>query len=228
MDIPALESTVNQFEFWVQLFAVIVAVGIVGEVALGYKLWRATQKLSAAQRKEIVALQNTTAEAKQKQTEAAERLEKLKIRQEPRIATVGQLAKALESKPPGKAEILFQEGDGEVFQFAGWLKSILVYSKWEVSEPRIIGETVSGSYSGIPVDELRKFPSPMRLGAAPVGVSIIANRKTMDRWFSSKSKEINPLKALLSALNDSDIRVGLGQDDSSLPDDFLRIVIAPK
>jgi hypothetical protein len=152
--------------------------------------------------------------------------EKLRARQEPRAMAVSKLMFALEGKPSGVAEVLYQDGDGEAASFASLFESVLVYAKWKINDhAQPIGDRVSGSYSGIPIEELRKMSAPMRLGATVIGVSIIANRRTMD---TMRDKEINPLKALLQALAASDIRVALGQDDSSLPDGFLRIVVAQK
>jgi hypothetical protein len=152
-------------------------------------------------------------------------LERLRARQEPRSSAVPTLIKVLEGKPTGEVEILFQDGDAESLEFTLWLEKVLIYSKWKVSEPRPIGDTVSGSYSGIRKEDIQTMPPAMRLGASLIGVTIVANRKTLD---TMKDKETNPLKALLYALMASDIRAKLGQDDSSLPDGFLRIVVAPK
>ncbi len=153
------------------------------------------------------------------------RLEKIQNMQAPRVALAWKIDKSLEGKPAGTAEIFYQEGDGEVYEFAGWLKSLLVHAKWNVTEPRPIGDTISGSYSGISRDEVQKWSSTMRLGAHGDGVTIIANGKTM---ITLRDKEINPLKGILSALVALDIRVSLGQDDISLPDGLIRIVVAPR
>src|ERR1041384_2844419 len=126
------------------------------------------------------------------------RLNRIGNRVTPRVALVGKLVENLEGKPSGWAEILYQEGDGEVWDFAGWLKSVLLHAKWNIEEPRPIGDTVSGSYSGM-ISSMRQFPPPMRLGAAPNGVTIIANRKTMD---TIRDKKLAALTALLKALAD--------------------------
>jgi hypothetical protein len=156
-----------------------------------------------------------------------DRLRKLRRERESRVSLIADLLKALEDQPRGVAEIVFHDGDGEAGDFARWLKSTLIYHKWDVrSVPCPIGNTVSGSYSGIPSEEIRKFSPAQRLGASSTGVSLIANRRTIEKMM--RRQETTPLRALLLAMNKCDIRCGLGQDDASLQDDLIRVVVAPK
>ncbi|MDQ1611463.1 MAG: hypothetical protein QOG00_1394, partial [Pyrinomonadaceae bacterium] len=217
-----LRLSLDDADFWLKVISGVLAAFtfLAGAAAL------VTGTISGNRQAERVAvLEKATAEAKQKQVEAEVQLAKLRNRQEPRITAVSKLIESLKGKPAGVAEILYQEGDGEAYNFATWLNSVLVYSKWQVSEPRPIGDTISGEYSGIPIEALCEMPSPMRLGASPFGVSIVTNSRTMEML---SAKEMNGYKALFVALSSADIRMGSTQIDNTLPDGFLRIVVAQK
>jgi hypothetical protein len=98
-------------------------------------------------------------------------------------------------------------------------------AKWEVSEPRPIGDNDrSGDFSGIPMEEVRKFPPPQRIGAMSSCITLIGNsdlKEVLGKEFRS------PLKDFLRALNSAGI-VAVPSTDSTLPDNFVRVVVAPR
>lgn len=57
----ALEASVATWETWVQLFAVLVAIGIVGEVGVGVRLWVLHKRLQSIQRAEDLNQEETIA-----------------------------------------------------------------------------------------------------------------------------------------------------------------------
>jgi hypothetical protein len=151
-------------------------------------------------------------------------LSRIKAQGTPRVGSVSKIDKELAGKPTGEAEILFLLDD-ESEEFAGWMKALLLHAKWKISEPRPIGDEVSGSFSGFAPDEIRHWSAAKKLGASGEGISIIGNEKTLKTFLEN---EINPLRGLYFALARSNIKVAIGHEDKSLPDGFLRIVIAPR
>jgi hypothetical protein len=196
-DISSLTLQVQQlgrsYDSWMLLSQILI-----GITAVATLLYFGASSMALKRGKELKAASEALDKAKD---------ERVARRQAPRVANVGLLVEALKDKPTGKAEILYLDTDGESADFARWLKYVLTYSNWDVAEPRPIGDAVSGSYSGIPIEEVRKWPAPTRLGAATTGVSIIMNAKTQDAMM--RGKEPTPLKTLLSALAAAEVRAGV-------------------
>jgi hypothetical protein len=161
-------------------------------------------------------------EQREKTAKAELQLKRVSDRQASRVSFAGALLKTIEGTKPSKAEILFQVGDNEVYECAFLLKAMLSYAKWEVVEPRPIGDNDrSGEMSGIPIEEVRKWPPPRRVGAMSNFITLISNREILEL------SDNTPITDLLRALNFADFTAMPGTD-KSLPDDFVRIVVAPR
>lgn len=180
--------------------------------------------LGNRQAEKIAGLDKATAEAKQKQAEAELQLEKLRLGQEPRAQRVtAGLRNALKGKPTGKAEVIYQENDAEVFEFAQALNMGLAASSWEVPfEPRPLDDMVSESWKDPRLVSI--LSRSMRVFASPTGLTIVANSKMIEAMDANKN---TPATALQSALIALSFRVNTGVDDS-LPDGFLRLVVMQK
>jgi len=79
----ALESAIASLEMWIQVFAVLVAVGIVGEVGFGVRHWILSRRLKAVQHAEdlnqeqnIAKLNKEAGDARQDAAQALERAAK--------------------------------------------------------------------------------------------------------------------------------------------------------
>jgi hypothetical protein len=66
----ALEAAVGSAETWVQLFALLVAIGIVGEVGYGVRLWILNRRLHVIQHTEDLNQEETIAGLKMDANEA--------------------------------------------------------------------------------------------------------------------------------------------------------------
>lgn len=162
---------------------------------------------------------------------AEKQLALVRKRQDPRIfnATLAPLLDALKHKPPGTAEILYEEGDGEVFDFAGMLERCLRSNGWEVTPARPIGNTVNGVYVEAGFSDLNSWRATMRLGAAATGVSIIMNPK-MAATVETNPEYMAPFDTLVGAFTASGIQFNPipVQPDPLIPDGLFRIVVASR
>ncbi|MBZ5566106.1 MAG: hypothetical protein LAP13_27270, partial [Acidobacteriia bacterium] len=76
----ALEAALSRTEFWLQVFAVVVAVGVTGEAIFGVRLWLMGRRLRAIQQSED--LKNRTEIARLRAEAEGERLARVEIEEQ--------------------------------------------------------------------------------------------------------------------------------------------------
>lgn len=172
------------------------------------------------QDKEILSLKTGFEQQREKTAEANIRLEELRKSQEPRRLTQ-QFAEALKGRPTAKAEILYQPDNGEAFNFASAVFGAMKLSKWIVGLPRPISPEDIKKMEGDP-EVMNMFPSTMRVGGQPTGISLVANKiDPLPR------EELTPFNSLLKAFMSDGFGVGGGLD-KGMADGEVRIVIGAK
>jgi hypothetical protein len=153
--------------------------------------------------KEVVVLQKEAAEARRRQAEAEKQLAEVKIRQTPRNLRIpsDMVLSILNTAPPSKAIIWYQQADAESALFAMGLNLRLRDAGWQILEYKAI-------------------PSSIVYGAGNQDIDFLM--RDLHVIHSSDS-----LQALVRVLELAAITWG-GLGDPKLPDDTPRIIIHPK
>lgn len=225
MDASALESA----ESWLAVFwwAKLVAAGL---VALGVAMefggdWisRPFEKtVEDARKLELAELHKQSDEAKvetarlSKEAETARKetaqakleLQRLK---NPRSITPDALKAELENKPKGKAIVLYVKECSDCEWLSFWLVAGLHHSGWELanSAPMPLPPTAVNSILSSPAASA---------GGQPWGVSVVANTN------ADGSVQSALMWALTRLLGEN----GHGGVDKTLPDGFVRVIVAPR
>ncbi len=153
---------------------------------------------------------------------AEARLSELQRQRLPRMLQLTKFIEALKPKPHATAEIMYKKDDGEAFSLAWQINGGLSAAEWEVSRPVPIPEGLtSGVMSTVDPDLLHGFPLSVRIGAQPMGVTIIA------RTLPANPAMDVPFNALTHALSESLGQV-YGGFDPVLPEDSIRIIVLQK
>lgn len=155
--------------------------------------------------KEVANLQIEAAEAKRREAEAQTRLAKVEQSKEPRSNRfkLDLIVPILEAAPPGKAMVVYTQGNLESHFLAISLQAALQQAKWQNMG-------------------FKAVPSTMDYGAASVEGDIFFLVKTLSSWRSES------VQALVKALSKSGYTVGGAAEDLELPDDAIRILVQPK
>lgn len=189
----ALEASIVALETWIQLFAVLVAIGIVGEVGFGARIWVLHKRLQIVQHTEDLAQEETiarlnkeTGDAQKAASEANERTAKAELElarlKAPRVLTESQqneLIRKLKAFPETVIAVDFEYADGEakalamqifvVLGKAGWKPSIAPHSSaWSAANTigivvNTFGELKRG---GVPIPPQRFAPAAEALSNA--------------------------------------------------------------
>jgi hypothetical protein len=166
---------------------------------------------------EIANSNKQAAEANQKAEE--ERLARVKIEERlaPRIINRGVFLEALKGKPKAPVEVLYLKDDPECINLSTQLLMLLNEAGWVIIR-----------YEPIPSENPEaevKFPMPSAssFGGQPAGITIVT--KVLPETVGEKPDI--PFRALWAAISKSTGRVQGGRDPT-LPEDKLRIIVAPK
>lgn len=157
----------------------------------------------------LANVETELADARRRQAEAEERLERLRKKAAPRA--ISKTLEPLEKGAKGRAEILYQDDLPEAYRFACNLRLCLFASGWEVAEP-----------APIPRDPERPHVPPAEAaGATNTDVTLKA------RWLESEPLADTPYATLCRFFGANDLGLHCQQDES-LPPDLFRIVIGPR
>jgi hypothetical protein len=116
-------------------------------------------EIELSKQREITAkLEIEVADARRRQAEAEERLERIKKKQDPRGVPHGIIEDILKKYPPGKALVEYQHGSWETDFFANGLWSTLINSGWDVPKPKGVSSVVREDGGGAQTDVLIRAP----------------------------------------------------------------------
>lgn len=187
-------------------------------------------RLELATRNEQQRLEKEQQKTAQAQKEAAEAqlalkkyVEEVELRQRPRMLDSRNFVNALKDKPKATVEILYKSDDQEAYLLAGQIRRWLGPGEkgdgvgWDVRPPKPISPSDRSNLK-LPDDA----PLATRLGAWH-GLALIANKGLANPL----ERETN-LGALLWALVESNLMPVGPWTDSSLPDNFFRIIVGQK
>lgn len=207
------------FEDWIAsllgMGQVAVVVGVMIEGLGDGAIFLASGKLQMIQESELEHMRLETAQATQKQTEAALRLEQLKKQVAWRHIPADEFLKALQSGPKARmVNILYLRDDPECWCLAKEFLDVLNRAHWPFGFPEPIKPNETLPFS--------MYPSTESIGANPTGISVEVNKlKFPDR------EDTTAFGVLTNAIVDT-----LGgvspRENKSLPDGVFRIILGPK
>jgi hypothetical protein len=194
------------------------------------------------QSKQLLTLERTLEEQREKTAKSEIRLEELRKRQERRIADWSRFEEALKGKPKSEVEVLCQPNDDEAYQFADILCVSLLSSGWKsMVSPAPIPDDMTqplpqwgdGKEEMPPivrqvmVNERQSWPAVRRAGALPLGIASPKSGIFIGSNKDSPDGDMPPLAALVNALAEA----GMVPDKAvcgDLPDGRIRIIVGPK
>lgn len=189
---------------------------------------------------EIASADSIAAEAKLKAAAANERAAKLEKEAEDARLEVARLTTPREEKfnrdafranvkgkPKIRVELLYQADDADSYMFESAIKYCLKAEGWVVLGPRPVKEDDIPPGNVGPDD--KNVPLIFRMGSMAGGMSYAASNIATSGFDS-------PIQVLLSAITASRSGLGIketsagfiGSTDPRMPDDLVRLVIAPK
>lgn len=159
------------------------------------------------------ALKRSTAEANARASEANLSLQRLKM---PRMLDPEPLKVGLAGvRPPSIIDILYVEECSDCFMLASMLHAVLNDMHWPVSAAPI-RRLQSGP------DWLLGLPAVLQHRANPMGISLVSRTAGEIDDGSTQSAVVRALMKAVSGTN------GQWSGDETMPDDAIKIVVAPK
>ena len=178
----------------------------------------ASGRASMAQR-EIAKANLRAAQLEKEAAQAKLALEQLRARIGPRRINEELFLKELEGKPPFPVEVMFPKDDGETFQLAVQLVSLLQKAGWTNSDLKPVTP-------GFP--RYANVPSQMALGGQPTGITVVMCAKAdEEKQAATPVDELSVAlrRALLEDVSGAILAPELPHTPSP---GVLRVVIAPK
>jgi hypothetical protein len=195
-------------ETFAGMAAVLLIVGGVwGEVFFG-------QRARIAGDKQLAQYEMRAAEARAAAARAVLELEQLK---RPRAFNVERFKEILDDSRAlrGKVEILYVRECSDCAFLAAFMRGAFTAAKWPVVRYDALPE---------PTGDKAHLPAAMAVKAMPYGVTVVSKNTGFLHWENSLSGDVH--FAICHAMGT--LSGVTGQTDQELPEDLIRVVIAPR